>query len=109
MALDQDVLRRVAVVNVGLPMFGDAIRAQDASAIDVDWRPPADGNPDAVAALERLWGAHGATVADANERAVERMEATAPRAVAVARAADVLAVLAGERTLLHSGPPIEPP
>src|SRR4051812_19769324 len=109
MALDQDVLHRVAVVNVGLPMFGDAVRAQDAPAIDVDWRPPAGGDPEAIAALCRLWGAHGAAVAEANARAVERIEAAAPRAVTVARAGDVLPVLGDRRALLHSGPPIQPP
>jgi hypothetical protein len=105
---DQAVLRRVEVVNVGLSAFGQAIRDQDTPAVDVDWRPPADGDPEAVAALERLWGVHAATVAQANERVVERMEACSPRAVTVATARDVLPVLAEGRTLVHSGPPIEP-
>ena len=63
MTLDQAVLHKVEVVNIGLAAFGDAIRDQDTPVVDVDWRPPASGDPDAVAALERLWGAHGATVA----------------------------------------------
>ena len=108
MAVDRDILRRVAVVNVGLAMFGEAVRAQDAPAIDVDWRPPAGGDPEAVAAVTRLWGRHGPAVDRANAAALARMEATAPRAVTVRPAAEVLPVLAGERTLLHSGPPIEP-
>ena len=108
MTLDQAVLSRVEVVNVGLAAFGDAIRDQDTAVVDVDWRPPAEGDPQAVAALERLWGAHGATVAAANERVLERMEACTPRAVGVATARDVLPVLAEGRTLIHSGPPIEP-
>src|SRR5215472_18629473 len=41
----------VAVVNVGLGMFAEAIRAQGASAVDVDWRIPAGGDPRLVAAL----------------------------------------------------------
>jgi hypothetical protein len=106
--LDQAVLHKVEVVNVGLAAFGAAIRDQDTAVVDVDWRPPAAGDPEAVAALERLWGAHGATVAEANARVVERMEAAAPRAVAVATARDVLPVLAEGRTLIHSGPPITP-
>lgn len=108
MTLDQAVLRRVEVVNVGLAAFGDAIRDQDTPVVDVDWRPPAAGDPEAVRALERVWGVHGATVAEANRTVIERMEACSPRAVGIAAARDVLPVLAEGRTLIHSGPPIEP-
>ena len=73
MTLDQAVLRKVEVVNVGLLAFGDAIRDQDTPVVDVDWRPPASGDPAAVGALERLWGAHAHTVARANAQVVERM------------------------------------
>jgi hypothetical protein len=98
----------VGVINVGLAAFGEAIRDQETPVVDVDWRPPAAGDAPAVAALERLWGAHGATVAQANERVLDRMEACAPRAVTVAPAREVLPVLAEGRTLVHAGPPIEP-
>jgi Protein of unknown function (DUF1116) len=106
--LDLDVLHRVQAINVGLAAFGEAIRAQEAPAVDVDWRPPADGDPATVSALERLWGAHAGAVTAANERVLERMADTAPRAVGVATARDVVPVLGEGRTLLHSGPPIEP-
>ena len=49
---------RVGVVNVGLSLFADAIREQGAPVISVDWRVPAGGQPDAVAALGRLYGIH---------------------------------------------------
>jgi hypothetical protein len=101
-----EVLKRIAAVNVGLPSFAEAIRAQGASVVDVDWRPPAGGDADTVRALERLWGVHAARVAEANDEAVGRIESATPRAVAVARAGDVLPVL-GERTLIHSGTAIE--
>jgi hypothetical protein len=104
---DLDVLRRVEAVNVGLAAFGEAIRDQHAAAVDVDWRPPAGGDPQAIAALERLWGAHGETVRAANERVLARIAEAAPRAVGVARAGDVIGVLA-DRAVLHAGPPIEP-
>ena len=105
-----EVLERVAAVNVGLPLFADAIRSQGAPVLDVDWRPPAGGDPGTVRALERLWGPHAELVSRANEEAVARIESATPRAVAVARAGDVLAVL-GERdgrVLIHSGTAIEP-
>jgi hypothetical protein len=108
MTLDLDVLGRVAAVNIGLGAFGEAIRAQDAPAVDVDWRPPAEGDPQAVVALGRLWGAHGAAVEAANGAVLDRMAAAAPRAVALRTAREALPVLAEGRTLLHSGPAIEP-
>ena len=37
----------VRVVNVGLPLFADAVRAQGAAAVEVDWRIPAGGRPGA--------------------------------------------------------------
>ena len=49
---------QVCVVNVGLPLFGDAIREQGAPVVSVDWRVPAGGQPAAVAALGRLYGIH---------------------------------------------------
>ncbi len=101
----REVLRRVAVVNVGLPLFADAVTAQAVPIVDVDWRPPAGGDPATVRALERLWGAHGARVAKANDEAVDRIESAAPRAITVAAAGEVIPILGeqGAPTLLHSG------
>jgi Protein of unknown function (DUF1116) len=101
-----EVLRHVSAINVGLSSFADAVTAQGASAVDLDWRPPAGGDADTVEALERLWGVHAARIAKANEEAVSAIESVTPLAIAVARAGDVLPVL-GERALLHSGPSIE--
>ncbi|MGH3163403.1 MAG: hypothetical protein ACRDOC_16090, partial [Streptosporangiaceae bacterium] len=57
---------RVGVVNVGLSLFADAIREQGAPVISVDWRVPAGGQPDAVAALGRLYGIHAERIEAAN-------------------------------------------
>lgn len=100
--MHSDVLTQVAAVNVGLATFADALSAQGAPVVDVDWRPPAGGDPAAVSALERLWGKHGELVAAANAEVVKRIEAANPRALTVAPAHEVLPVLSG-RTLLHSG------
>jgi hypothetical protein len=97
-----EVLSRVAVVNVGLDTFGEAVRAQGAEAVDVDWRPPAGGDPDAVRALERLWGAHADRVAAANAEALERIESANPEALTVAPAREVVSGL-DDRMLIHSG------
>jgi FdrA protein len=42
------------VVNVGLAIFADSLRAQNVSVIDVDWRPPAGGDQQMIDLLERL-------------------------------------------------------
>ena len=54
----------VSAVNIGLPLFAEALAAQDTPVISVDWRPPAGGDEDAIAALTVLWGQHGARVRD---------------------------------------------
>jgi hypothetical protein len=96
----------VAAVNVGLATFAEAVRAQGARVVELDWRPPAGGDPGTIRALERLWGEHAGIVERANEEAVRRIESATPRAIAVARAGDVLPSLAG-RALIHSGTAIE--
>src|SRR5919197_3900356 len=98
--------RSVQAVSLGLSIFADALRDQGAAVAEVDWRPPAGGDPELLAALTRLWGGHGDRVAAANAEAVSRIEGCVPRAVTVARAGAVVPGLR-DGLLLHSGPPIE--
>jgi Protein of unknown function (DUF1116) len=99
------VPRELSAVNLGLQGFGDALREQGLPVIDVDWRPPAGGDPRVGGLLKRLWGEHGDTVQAANARTVARLEAARPRAVTVAPAGRVIRGL-DDGTLLHAGPPI---
>jgi hypothetical protein len=90
------------VVNVGLDLFADAVRAQDHPVAEVDWRPPAGGD----AELVRLLVANAATrdrVDAANRETMARMFRARPVWVDVRKAGDVLPDLP-DRTLLHSGP-----
>jgi hypothetical protein len=93
------------VVNVGLPLFADAAAAQGAAVIQVDWRPPADGDVDAVRALTDLYGLRSAGIDEANAEVVRRLDTGVPMLVEVRTAADVVPGLA-DRTILHCGPPI---
>ena len=97
--------RTVEAVNVGLSIFADALRDQGAPVVEVDWRPPAGGDPEMLAVLTRLWGVHGDRIAAANAEAVERIEAASPRALTVAPAGEVVPRMR-DGLLLHSGPPI---
>jgi Protein of unknown function (DUF1116) len=93
------------VVNIGLPLFADAIARQGHPVVTVDWRIPAGGRPELVAALSRLYGAKAGTIDAANAEVVRRLDAGAPFAVEVRPAGEVIDGLDG-RWLLHSGPPI---
>ena len=42
------------VINVGIPSFADDLKAQGASVIHVEWRPPAGGNKKVAALLDRI-------------------------------------------------------
>jgi hypothetical protein len=101
-----DVLRRVSTVNVGLSTFAESLRAQGAPVVDVDWRPPAGGDPRALELLTELWATHGDRIASGNAEAVARIEGSAPRALTVAPAGEVVPGL-HDGLLLHAGPPIE--
>jgi len=94
------------VVNVGLPLFGDAVRSQDAPAVDVDWRIPAAGQADLVHSLERLYGRWAEGIDAANREAVRRIDEGRPQLVAIAAMHEAVPGV-GERTILHCGPPLE--
>lgn len=42
------------VVNVGLADFAASLRGQGVAVAQVDWRPPAGGDPEMVALLDKL-------------------------------------------------------
>lgn len=96
----------VSVVSAGLPLFADAVRAQGAEALQLDWRIPAQGQADTVTALEALWADAAEGVEKANAEVVRRLDTGVPRWVAVERAGDVVPGLS-DRMLLHCGPGIE--
>ncbi|MFC5142855.1 DUF1116 domain-containing protein [Actinomycetospora rhizophila] len=93
----------IAVVNVGLPMFAEAVRAQGGTVTHVDWRPPAGGDPDAVRALTRLYSSP--TVDTANAEVLRRLDTGVPFLTGVRRADEVVPGVEG-RMLLHCGPAI---
>jgi FdrA protein len=46
----------LAALNVGLESFAKSLEAQQAPALQVDWRPPAGGNEQLMAILEKMKG-----------------------------------------------------
>jgi len=96
---------RVEVVNVGLERFGTAVRDQGAPAVDVDWRIPAGGDPDVVAALARLLGPAADRVDAANAEVIDRLDRGVPMLLGVETAGDAIDGFT-DGTILHCGPPI---
>ena len=44
----------VSVINVGLPSFAQELKQQGVPVVDLDWRPPAGGNPKLIALLDKV-------------------------------------------------------
>lgn len=91
------------VVNVGLASFAHTIHSVGGTAHDTDWRPPGGGDEGAARALGQLMNHPG--VKKANETAFARYLAAQPVLEGIGIAGDTLPEM-GERTILHSGPPI---
>jgi hypothetical protein len=97
----------VGVVNVGLPLFAAAIADQGRPSVQVDWRIPAGGDPQAVAAVRRLSGPRTEQVDDANAEVIRRLDTGVPMLVGVLPAGEVVAALSTGRVLLHPGPALD--
>jgi len=95
----------IRVVNVGLESFAHDLHRLGVPVVQVDWRPPAGGRPELIAALDALDRA-AAAVEQANAEALARMLAAEPVLIDVRPAAELIPELE-PRMLLHAGPPIE--
>jgi hypothetical protein len=93
------------VVNVGLQSFADNLTLAGGAATHLQWRPPAAGDVETGLALARLVG--DPAVEDANTVAFERYLSAQPVLVDVVLAGEAVPALAGERRVLHAGPPID--
>jgi hypothetical protein len=90
------------VVDVGVEQLANALASQGVPVHRVDWRPPADGDPELVAILARLWREK---VDHANSEALRRLLEAHPVLVDVRPASEVIPGITRD-TLLHAGPPI---
>src|SRR5690349_12712842 len=99
----------LSLLNLGVAGFADAPRARGAPVLQLDWRPPADGDRELGLLLARLEDdvddPVGARVRDANATAIARILSGHPILLDVQPAERAVAGL-GDRTILHAGPPI---
>ena len=84
-----DVLTRVDGRQPRAATFADALRAQGAPVVEVDWRPPAGGDAAMLSRAHALWGRHGTRSSRPRTRGGRGDRGCAPRAVTVAPAGAV--------------------
>jgi hypothetical protein len=92
------------VVNVGLQGFANNVAAAGGKVTHLSWSPPAGADAALGWTLANMMG--DPRIEDANRTAFERYLAAQPRLVDLVLARDAIPALAGERRILHSGPPI---
>jgi hypothetical protein len=104
-ALPGGLPETVSVVNVGLALLGDAVRAQQAEVVDVRWQIPALGKEDVVRSLTSLFGPRAGRIDEANREVLRRLDEGSPQ---FARIGSALGEVPGmtSRTILHCGPPL---
>lgn len=99
--------KKLGVANVGLPAFQSDIEAQEAEAVQVDWTPPRDYEPEVIAALKKLQQPQiAARIREANQEVAQRIIDAHPVLVGYGIALDTIPGMT-KNTILHAGPPIE--
>ncbi len=95
--------QKLQILNVGLSSFADSIARAGGSVLQIEWVPPAQGQPEIGRALARL--VNLLPVEIANQTAFDAYQTAQPVLNGVSSAGQVLPNMA-ERMILHSGPPI---
>lgn len=93
-----------AVLNLGIAGFADGVTAHGGQALNLAWRPPADGNHDVGRQLART--VNHPLIDAANAESFARYRNSQPVLVRLAAAKQVVPGMT-DRRLLHSGPPID--
>ena len=100
------------VINMGLAGFGETLEALGTPVVVMDWKPPAGGDPELIALIDRLHDETGdrwrSEIEEANQKAISRLLAAKPAVTGIGIARDVVPGMT-EKTILHAGPPLEWP
>lgn len=102
MAVSELFVKKLAVINVGVPLFYNDLLKQGVEVVNLEWKPPAGGNIQLIAALDQLDKAED-KVAEGNAEAFKRMNEAQPYLEGMGQAKEVIPGM-GERMLLHAGP-----
>lgn len=97
---------KLNVINVGIQSFKEDIQKQNATVTHLEWTPPGRGNPEIIAALDKLEESGIAEkIEAANKLAVERIVNSQPVLIGFDQAINVVPGMT-KKTILHAGPPI---
>lgn len=97
---------KLNVINVGIANFRDDLLKQNANVTHLEWTPPGRGNPELIAALDKLEDPSVTDkIAAANKEAVERIINSQPVLIGFDQAINVVPGMT-KNTILHAGPPI---
>jgi Protein of unknown function (DUF1116) len=96
--------QELRVLNVGLASFAENLTRCGGQAVQLAWRPPAGGDVASGLTLASL--INDPLVEAANRDAFARYLDAQPVLVDVVLAREAVPALAGERRILHAGPPI---
>lgn len=91
---------KLRVLNIGAPSFADELKQQDVDVMQVDWQPPAHGNPELLKALSVT---DSEEINKANSLAIEQFLSASPYLVDYQLAKDVIPNM-DKNTFLHAGP-----
>jgi len=92
----------VKVLNIGLEGFADELRSQGVETLQIEWSPPAGGDPALAALLAELASER---IEEANSEATRRMLSADPWLVDIIPAHQAIPALR-PNMILHAGPPI---
>lgn len=99
-------MKKWRVINIGIPLFFEALQYQDCEAVQIDWRTPVRRSGRLEELLERINAKGIREKADmANEEAVNCIIGSDPAWIDILPAGDVVEGLS-DYTIVHSGPPI---
>jgi hypothetical protein len=97
---------KMHVINLGLESFAGSIQAQGVPVTQVDWRPPAGGDPRLVALLDSLNRSPARErIEAANRMAVRKIIDARPVLIDIRQARDVIPGMDRD-LILHAGPPV---
>ena len=96
---------KLQVISMGLKSFTESMAAQrSAGVVHVDWRPPAGGDLQMLAAID-CFSPFEKKIAEANDRAIEIMISAQPVLTDLRPAREAIPGMK-DNLILHAGPPI---
>ncbi|MGP6140400.1 oxamate carbamoyltransferase subunit AllG family protein [Jeotgalibaca sp. A127] len=98
--------KELNVITAGIEFVANDLKEQGATVSQLDWTPPARGNMELVAILDRLEQPEiKEKIEAANREAVERITQSQPFLIGFDQAINVVPGMT-KKTILHAGPPI---